>query len=71
MLPGEPGEPRYPSLRSESVPYPLSTSIVLTNSGLGDFRGQTTVRGLTATEDSLDCALLAVAVSVQRCMILE
>ena len=53
MLPGEPGEPEYLSLRSESVPYPLSASNVLADLGPTDFGGQlVSVRGLTATDDS-------------------
>ena len=73
MLLGESGEPGYFSLRSESVPYPLSASIVLVDlgrSGFGFHRGEmsqaTDVRGLTATEDSLDCTWLAVAASMYR-----
>lgn len=67
MLLGELREPRYISLRSESVPYPLSASNVLTDLGLNDFGGRVvTVRGLTATDDSLDCTRLAVAAWVHR-----
>ena len=75
MLLGESGEPGYLSLRSESVPYPLSASIVLVDLGRSDFGGgrdkfsqAADVRRLTATEDSLDCAWLAVAAWVHRSM---
>ena len=71
MLLGDSGEPGYFSLRSESVPYPLSTSIVLADLGSADFGGHVvSVRGLTATDDSLDCAWLTVAASAHRWMIL-
>lgn len=41
MLLGESGEPGYFSLRSESVPYPLSASIALSDLGRSDFGGHT------------------------------
>ena len=67
MLLGESGEPRYLSLRSESVPYPLSASNILADLGPEDFGVQlVSVRGLTATDDSLEWARLAVAASVHR-----
>ena len=67
MLLGESGEPRYFSLRSESVPYPLSTSNVLADLGPNDFKGQlVSVRGLTATDDSRESTWLAVAASAHR-----
>ena len=63
MLLNESGEPGYLSLRSESVPYPLSASIALVGLGRSDLGGPASklgwvagVRGLTATEDSRDCA---------------
>ena len=67
MLLGESGEPKYFSLRSESVPYPLSTSNGLADLGPNEFKGQLdTVRGLTATDDSRDWTWLALAASVHR-----
>ena len=67
MLLGKSGEPRYFSLRSESVPYPLSTSNGLANLDTNDFKGQlVSVRGLTATDDSREWTRLAVAASVHR-----
>lgn len=70
---GDSGKPKYLSLRSESVPYPLSASNTHADLGRSDFGGHTSksaqaadVRGLTAIEDSLDCAWLAVAISVHR-----
>lgn len=67
MLLGESGEPRYLSLRSESVPYPLSTSNGLADLGPNDFNGQlVSVRGLTATDDSREWTRLTVAASVHR-----
>lgn len=71
----ESGEPGYLSLRSLSVPYPLSTSIALNDLGSKGFGGQPGnagkahgVRGLTGIDDSLDCARMAVAPSVHRYM---
>ena len=73
MLLNESGELRYFSLRSGSVPYPLSASMILPDLGPSDFGGnegrlskEGTVRGLTAIEDSRDCAWLAVAGSEHR-----
>ncbi len=76
MLVGDPGLEGYMSLRSVSVPYPLSTSAAFLGFGRKDFGGHNGsdakadgVRGLLAVEESLDCAWRAVASSLHPCMI--
>lgn len=74
MLVGDPGLEVYMSLRSVSVPYPLSTSAALSGCARKDFGGGHSgsdvkaegVLGLLAVEDSLDCAWRAIASSLHR-----
>ena len=72
VLVGDPGYEEYISLRSESVPYPLSISATGSRLKGNDFGGgqigsseyAEDVRGLTANDGSLDCVRRVVASSL-------